>query len=67
MKTAITSNFFCLVYGHNYFRIKEAKTDTPSLVCKCCKKYFMLNPYDDIIEVEQQRSIFLLPKIKKIM
>ncbi|GAA3633269.1 hypothetical protein [Flavivirga jejuensis] len=67
MKTAITSSFFCLAYGHNYFRLKETKTDTPDLVCKCCKKYFMFNLSGDIIEVDQQKSPFYLSKIKKVM
>ena len=36
-----TSNIFCSAYGHNYFRLSKANANTPELICKCCKNYFI--------------------------
>ena len=61
MKTELTSTFFCLSYGHNYFHLKETKSDTPELVCKSCKKYFKYNTHGDIVEEKpKQRKLILI-------
>lgn len=64
MKTQITSTLFCLAYGHNYYRLQESFTNSPEIVCKCCKRFFWYDSHGDIVEA-QKKSSFLYSKIKK--
>ena len=65
MKTEITSNLYCVIYGHNYFNLKKTSSDTPDLVCKCCKKYFSFNEEGNIIEVNKKQNSFIPLRVKK--
>ncbi|MFV9549752.1 hypothetical protein [Algibacter sp. PT7-4] len=58
-----TSNIFCAAYGHNYFRLSKANSNTPELVCKCCKSYFKFEDDGSITAVphiENQKFLTLI-------
>lgn len=56
MNKSITSNIFCTTYGHNYFRLSHASTNTPELICKCCKKYFKFEDNGSITPVSLKEN-----------
>ena len=56
MSKHITSNMFCSAYGHNYFRLKQANTNTPELICKCCKGYFKFENDGSITPISQKEN-----------
>ncbi len=64
MKTTLTSTLFCSAFGHNYFRLNKANSNTPELICKTCKKYFRFAENGDIVEVKQRESAFGIMKAK---
>lgn len=56
MNKKITTNIFCLTYGHNYFRLSQANENTPELVCKCCKSYFKFEEDGSITPVSHKEN-----------
>ncbi len=64
MKTTLTSTLFCSAFGHNYFRLNKANSNTPELICKTCKKYFRFAENGDIVEIKQKQNVYLITKKK---
>lgn len=56
MNKRLTSNIFCLTYGHNYFRLSQANENTPELICKCCKNYFKFEDDGSITAVTHKEN-----------
>ncbi|GAA3595471.1 hypothetical protein GCM10022396_10770 [Flavivirga amylovorans] len=67
MKTNVTSALFCSTFGHNYFRLNKTNTNTPKLICKCCKNYFKFNKNGDIVKVKQKQNTLFIAKVKRMV